>query len=738
MLFFEKKNQKTFMFLGCADGRTLRRPQEQTFFGSFFQKRTKLSCVTAALLLTAALPAKAADMNPLLAPSPLPYDAPPFDKIHDSDFVPAIEAAMKENDAEIEHIANNPLPPSFENTVVALERAGARLSRVGQIFENLAQANTNPAIDAAKQEIDPRMQAHQDSIFLNGRLFARIKALRETKDKLWLDAKSAYLLETTYKQFVHAGAALTPADQARLRTLNQEISKLQTVFQQKLLAATAAGGVVVADKAALAGLDADSVAAAAAAGKQRGNAGQYVLPLTNTTQQPALARLSDRALRARLLAASEGRGDSAGPNDQRDLIAELARLRAEKAALFGFANFAAYALQDQMAKTPDAAFKLLNDLVPGATGKARADARDMQAMIDEEKGGFELSASDWNFYAEQLRRRKFDLDEAAVRPYFELWRVLQDGVFFATHQLYGLSFRERHDIPVYDPDVRVFEVFDADGSAIALFYADYFARANKQGGAWCSDFVQPSLLLEQKPVVANVASFVKPAPGQPALIGFDDVTTMFHEFGHALHTIFSNQYFPSQNGFGVPRDMVEFPSQFNEHWALDPAVFAHYARHYETGAAMPAELSAKIRQAKTFNQGYLLTEYLAAALLDLEWHSLAARAPLQNPDAFEAAALAKHGVALATVPPRYRSTYFAHIWAGGYAASYYAYLWAEVLDDDAYAWFDEHGGLTRENGQRFRDLVLAPGHSADPMALYRAFRGRDPEVGPLLAARGLR
>jgi peptidyl-dipeptidase Dcp len=734
MFFFEKKNQKTFMFLdGSYDP-----PQKQKFFGSFFQKRTRLSLLFAGLLLTATLPMKAADMNPLLAANPLPYGAPPFDKIGNADYAPAIEAAMKDSEAEIGHIANNPLPPSFENTVVALERAGTRLTRVVQIFENLAQSNTNPAIDAAKEEIEPKLQAHQDSIFLNARLFGRIKGLWAEKDKLWLDAKSAYLLETIYKQFLHAGAALTPADQARLRTLNQEITKLQTAFQQKLLAATAAGAVVVADKAALGGLDPDAVAAAAEAGKQRGHDGQYVLPLKNTTQQPDLAKLTERGLRARILAASEARGDVAGPDDQRDVIGELARLRAEKAALFGFADFASYALENQMAKTPAAAFKLLNDLVPGATAKALADGRDMQAIIDSEKGGFTLAASDWNFYAEKLRRQKFDLDEAAVRPYFEVWRVLQDGVFFAANRLYGLSFKERHDIPVYQPDVRVFEVFDADGSAIALFYADYFARANKQGGAWCDDFVAPSGLLEQRPVVVNVASFLKPAPGQPALISFEDVTTMFHEFGHALHTILSNQYYPSQNGFGVPRDVVEFPSQFNEHWALEPSVFAHYAKHYQTGAAMPADLAAKIKKARTFNQGYLLTEYLAAALLDLEWHSLPAGAPLQSPDTFEAAALEKHGVALATVPPRYRSTYFAHIWAGGYASGYYAYLWAEVLDDDAYAWFGEHGGMTRENGQRFRDMVLAPGHSADPMALYRAFRGRDPEVGPLLEARGLK
>jgi peptidyl-dipeptidase Dcp len=680
--------------------------------------------------------AAAAAENPLLAPSPLPYQAPPFDRITDADYAPALEAAMKAHAAEIELIVATAAPPSFDNTVVALERSGALLARVDSVFENIVSANTDTALDAVKAEIAPKLQAHRDSIYLNTRLFARVKALYEQRGTLGLDAKSRYLLEQTYEEFVHAGAALTPADQARLATLNQQISKLQTAFQQKLLAATADGAIVLDDRAQLAGLDEDAVAAAAQEAARRGHPGKFVLPLRNTTQQPALAKLRDRALRARILAASESRGDKTD-HDLRDVVAELAKLRADKAKLLGFASYAAYALDDQMAKTPEAALKLLDSLVPGATGRARADAADMQAIVDTDKGGFKLAAYDWNFYAERLRAARYGLNEAEVRPYFEIGRVLTDGVFYAANKLYGLTFKERHDIPLYHPDVRVFEVFDADTSPIALFYADYFARPNKQGGAWCDDLVAPSGLLQRKPVVVNVASFTKPAPGQPALIGFDDVITMFHEFGHALHTIFSNQYFPSQNGFGVPRDMVEFPSQFNEHWALEPAVFAQYARHYQTGAEMPAALAEKLKRAKSFNQGYLLTEYLAAALLDLEWHGLSAGLPLQTPDAFEAAALKKHGLDPDLVPPRYRTTYFSHIWAGGYSAGYYAYLWAEVLDDDAYAWFTEHGGLTRENGQRFREMVLAPGHSADPMGLYRAFRGRDPDIAPLLRQRGL-
>ncbi len=701
--------------------------------------RVLTSSLLAPVLAFGGLSAALADTpaNPLLTPSTLPYQAPPFDKIHDADYLPAIEAAMRAHDTEIAAIAGDRAAPDFDNTIVAMERSGALLTRVSQIFGNITQSNTDDALDRAKDEIDPKLQAHQDGIYLNPLLFARVKAVYEKRAGLGLDAKSLYLLEQTYKAFVHAGAALAAADQARLRTLNQQITVLQTSFQQKLLAATAGGAVVVDNVSELAGLDQAAVGAAAEAGKTRGHAGKYVLPLRNTTQQPPLAKLTDRALRARIMAASETRGDVPGPNDVRDLVAQLARLRADKARLMGFDSFSAYALDDQMAKNPAAAMKLLDSLVPGATAKARGEAADMQAIIDAQHGGFKLASYDWNLYSEQVRKQKYDLDEAQVRPYFELGRVLHDGVFFAANKLYGVTFKERHDIPVYQSDVRTFEVFDADGTPIALFYADYFARPNKQGGAWCDEFVPPSGLLGLKPVVVNVTSFSKPASGQPALISFDDVTTMFHEFGHALHAIFSNQHFPSQNGFAVPRDVVEFPSQFNEHWALDATVFANYAHHYQTGAPMPAEMVDKIKRARTFNQGYMLTEYLAAALLDLEWHSLPAGVPLQTPDTFEAAALKKHAIDLDTVPPRYRTTYFAHIWAGGYASGYYAYLWGEVLDDDAYAWFTEHGGLTRANGQRFRDMMLAPGHTADPMALYRAFRGHDPDTAPLLKQRGL-
>ena len=675
--------------------------------------------------------------NPLLSASTLPYHAPPFDRIHDGDYAPAIDAGIAAHQREIDAIANDPSSATFANVIDAMERSGVMLDRVVSIFQNIHQSNTDPALDRVDDEVQPKLQAHSDGIHLNAKLFARLKSVYLSRDTLGLDAKSRFLLERTYVNFVHAGAALSQDGQASLRDVNQQISKLQTSFQQKLLAGTAAAAVVVTDRAKLAGLDEQAIGSAAEAGKSRGHAGAFMLPLRNTTQQPILEKLSDRALRAQIMAASETRGDLDGPNDVRDLVGHLAMLRAEKAKLLGFDNFAAYILDRQMAKTPAAAFKLMDSLVPGATTKARGEAADMQAIIDRDHGGFTLTAYDWEFYSQQVRAQKYQLDEAQTRPYFELDRVLHDGVFFAANKLYGLTFKERHDIPVYQPDVRTFEVFDADGKPMALWYADYFARPNKQGGAWCDDLVQPSGLLGLKPVVVNVASFSKPALGQPALISFDDVTTMFHEFGHALHTMFSNQHYPSQNGFDVPTDVVEFPSQFNEHWALDPTVLASFARHYKTGAAMPQAMVDKIKQARTFNQGYMLTEYLAAALLDMEWHSLPAGSPLQVPDVFEAAALKKHNIDMAAVPPRYRTTYFAHIWAGGYAANYYAYLWGEVLDDDAYAWFTEHGGLTRANGQRFRDMMLAPGYTADPMALYRAFRGRDPQTAALLKQRGL-
>jgi peptidyl-dipeptidase Dcp len=704
--------------------------------------RRALACLFAILSIQAApMSADAAGLpasNPFAAVSPLPFEAPQFDKIKDADFAPAIEAGMKQEMAEYRAIADNPAPPSFDNTIVAMEKAGALLSNVNALFGNLVAANTNDTLQALNQKEAPRLQAHSDAILLDSKLFARVRTLYDARETLGLDDNQKFLLLRAYRKFAHAGAALPEADKAKLRVVNGEIAKLQARYLDKLLAASAASAVVVDDKKELDGLSDADIAAAAAAAKARKLPGKYVLVLINTTQQPLMASLKNRALRQRILAASEMRGDASGKNDLRDLIATLAKLRAEKGRLLGFPSFAAYTLDDQMAKTPEAAKKLLSDLVPDATAKAKQEAAEIQAVIDDQKGGFTLTAADWSFYADQVRKSKYSVDDSEVRQYFELDRVLKDGVFFAANQLYGITFKERTDLPVYQPDMKVFEVFDADGKSLALFYVDYFARANKNGGAWCNYLNEPSGLDGRKPVIINVANFTKPEAGQPALISFDDVTTMFHEFGHALHAMFSVQYYPTENGFNLPTDVIEFPSQFNEHWALDPTVLANYAKHYKTGAAMPQALVDKIKQAKNYGEGYATTELLAAALLDLEWHTLPPDAPKQIPDIFEASALKKNDIDLAQVPPRYRSPYFLHIWGEGYEANYYSYLWGEILDDDAFEWFTEHGGLTRANGQRFRDMMLGPGYTADPMALYRAFRGADPSVASLERARGLK
>ena len=675
--------------------------------------------------------------NPLLTPSTLPFEAPPFDRIKDSDFQPAIDEGMRQDLADIAKIADQSAPPTFDNTIVALERSGQLLARVQRVFGGLTQSNTNPTLQRVRREEAPRLAAHSDAINLNPRLFARIRTIYEHRKTSGLDAEQQYLVERYYIRFVRAGANLSEADKVRLRALNQEESKLRNEFSSKLLAATKAGALVFDDTAKLAGLSPADIAAAAQAADERGLAGKWVLPLQNTTQQPAQASLTNRTVREQLFNASIMRAEHGDSNDTRATIARIAQIRAERAKLLGYPDYAAYVLDNQMAKTPAAALKLLTDLVPAATAKARGEAADMQKLIDQQNGGFKLAPWDWQYYAEQVRKKSYDLDETQLKPYFELNRVLKDGVFFAANKLYGITFTERKDIPVYQPDVRVFEVRDANGKPLALFYYDPFKRDNKAGGAWTSSFVSQSGLLGAKPVVYNVENFTKPAPGQPALLTFGDVTTMFHEFGHALHGMFSNVEYPTLAGTSVPRDFVEFPSQFNEHWALEPTVFANYARHYQTGAPMPQALVQKIRRASTFNQGFATTEYLAASLLDLAWHTLPPDAPLQNVDSFETASLKRFKVDMPEVPPRYRSTYFSHIWDNGYAAGYYAYLWSEVLDDDAYAWFTEHGGMTRANGQRFRDMILSRGNTEDVGAMYRAFRGRDPRIEPLLQQRGL-
>jgi peptidyl-dipeptidase Dcp len=685
----------------------------------------------------AGAPTPASSANPFFAPSTLPFQAPPFDRIHDADYKPALEEGMRQHLAEVEAIANQGAAPTFDNTIVAMERSGQLLTRVSKVFFALTQSNTDDTLQAVQNEEAPRLAAHSDAIYMNPKLFARVKSLYDRRDALGLSPEQKFLVERYYRDFVRSGAQLAEADKERLRALNQEESRLTTDFQNRLLAATKAGALVLTDRAQLAGLSAGEIASTEEAAKQRGVAGKYVLPLQNTTQQPAQAELTDRATREQLFRASTLRAEHGDSNDTRAIIRRLAQLRAERAKLLGFPTYAAYKLDDQMAKTPDAALRLLGDIVPRATAKARSEQAKMQALIDRDHGGFQLAPWDWQFYAERVRQAEYDLDQSQVKPYFELDRVLHDGVFYAANRMYGITFKERKDIPVYQPDVRVFEVFDANGKPLALFYCDYFKRDNKSGGAWMDSFVDQSGLLGTLPVVFNVANFTKPAPGQPALLSFDDVTTMFHEFGHALHGMFSNVEYPTLAGTNVPRDFVEFPSQFNEHWALEPSVFANYARHYQTGAPMPQALVDKIKKSRTFNQGFATTEYVSAALLDMAWHTLPADAPQQDVDAFEKAALERFHVDLPNVPPRYRTTYFSHIWGGGYAAGYYAYMWAEVLDDDAYAWFQEHGGMTRANGQRFRDMILSRGGTEEAGALYRAFRGRDPSVEPLLEQRGL-
>jgi peptidyl-dipeptidase Dcp len=674
--------------------------------------------------------------NPFFAPSTLPFHAPPFDKIRNEDYQSAIEAGMAQQEAEIERIADSPDVPTFENTMVAMERSGQLLDRVMAAFGGITGANTNDTLQKVRTIEAPKLAAHRDFIFLNTKLFARVDAIYKQRTTLKLDAESLRLVERYYDDFVHAGANLSEADKNELRKVNEEISSLSAAFGNKLLAATKAGAYITAGKAALSGLSDARIAAAAQAAKARQVDG-FVIPLQNTTQQPDLALLSDRATRQEIFEHSWNRAERGDANDTRDTIARIAQLRAQKAKLLGYSSFAAWKLEDQMAKTPEAALQFMDAIVPAATAKAAREAKDIQDVIDSQKGGFQLQPWDWNYYAEQVRKARYDLDDAQVKPYFELNNVLLNGVFYAANQLYGLTFKERHDIPVYQPDVRVFEVFDTNGQHLALFYCDYFKRDNKNGGAWMSEFVGQSRLLGTSPVVYNVANFSKPAEGEPALISFTDVITMFHEFGHALHGMFSDCEYPTLSGTSTARDFVEFPSQLNEHWALYPSIFAHYARHYQTGAPMPEELAARIKKSETFNKGYDMTELLAAAELDMQWHFLPPQATLQNPDEFEKQAVEKTHLNISYVPPRYRSAYFSHIWQSGYSAGYYAYLWTQMLADDAYQWFVEHGELSRSNGDRFRRMVLSKGNTRDLARMYEDWRGAPPDTKPMLKYRGL-
>jgi len=702
------------------------------------KKFTRRLC-SAALFCTMAASTQAAinSSNPFLQASTLDYQAPAFDKIKDSDYLPALQEGMKRHLAQINDIANNKASPTFDNTLVALEKSGAMLTRVSRVFFSVAAANNNPTLQNIQEKIAPELAAHQDSIYLNDHLFNRIKTLHNKANSLKLDSESLRLLNYYFDAFSHAGANLSAADKIKLKALNKENATLSATYVNKLLDGTKAAGLVVDSKAELAGLSEGAIKAAAADAKARKLENKWLLPLQNTTQQPALQSLTNRATREKLFDASWNRSEKGDKNDTRKIITRLAKLRAEKAALLGFSSYAAWTLQDQMAKTPDAVTKLLKQLAPATTAHAKEEAADIQKVIDSEHKNVKLQPWDWDLYAEKVRKARYDLDENEVKPYFELNRVLEDGVFYAATKLYGITFKERHDLPVYQEDVRVFELFNEDGSSIGLFYADFFKRDNKGGGAWMDNLVGQSYLLGTKPVIYNVTNFTKPAKGQPALISWDDATTMFHEFGHALHGFFADQQYPSLSGANTARDFVEFPSQFNEHWASYPSVFKNFAKHYKTGKPMPDVLVKKLRDAAHFNQGYALTELLAAADLDMAWHSLPATAEEQDVDKFEISALKEAGLYVKEVPTRYRSSYFMHIWGNGYSAGYYAYLWTEMLDDDAYTWFEENGGLTRKNGDRFRQMILSRGNTLDYNEMFRAFRGRDPIIEPMLKNRGL-
>jgi peptidyl-dipeptidase Dcp len=689
---------------------------------------TKKASATA----SATLPAS----NPFAKPSTLPFETPDFSKIKDTDYLPALLAGMAQQKREVTAIANQKATPTFANTVEAMENTGLLLERANLAFNAVNGANTNDTLQATDTKTAPLFAAHNDFIFLNAKLFQRFKTLHDRQAELNLNPEQAKLLDVYYKQFVHAGAELPPAKQAELRVINKRLSTLQSAFGQKLLAAAKAGALHVTDASELAGLSQAQLASAQEAAKTRKVSG-YVLPLQNTTQQPSLDSLTSHATRQKLFEASLNRAEHGDANDTRAIVSELAQLRAKKAALFGAANFADYNLYDQMAKDRATAVGFLDRLAGPVSAKERQEWSDIVALAKSQGATFQPTAADWNFYAEQIRKQRYALSTDELKPYFEFNKVLEDGVFYAANQLYGLTFKERKDIPTWTPDMRVFQVYDKDGSELAIFMIDPWKRDNKSGGAWMSNLVNQAYLRHTKPVIFNVENFTKPAPGQPALISFDDVTTMFHEFGHALHGMFAAQTYPTLSGTSVARDFVEFPSQFNENWALDPKILPHYAVHYQTKQTIPQALVQKILAARTFNQGYEVGEALEAARLDLDWHSLPATAPRQDVDKFEAQALASGGFATDVVPPRYRSSYFLHIWSNGYSASYYAYAWTRMLGQDAFATFLQNGGLSRANGDKFRNMVLSRGNTLDYAEMYRGWAGHDPNIQPYLDYYGL-
>ena len=703
------------------------------------QTMTKPDATTMAPTETAAPVVAAPDIksNPFYAPSSLYMHAPAFDKINNESYSPAFEEGMRQQIAEVEVIANQSEPATFENTIVAMERTGQMLSRVSTVFFNLTGANTNDALEAIQRDMSPKLSAHSDAIVLNGKLYARVKSLYDQRASLGLDVESLRLLERYNTDFVRAGAQLSDADKVKLKAINSQLATLGTTFSQNLLKETNASAVVVDTLAELDGMSEAGITAATEEGKKRKLDGKYVIALVNTSGQPPEAVLTNRAVRKRLYEASVARGNHGGEFDNRATIIKIAQLRADRATLLGYPNHATYVLEDETAQSTTAVNKLLSDLAPAAVANAKVEAADMQKIINAEKGGFQLAAWDWAYYTEKVRAKRYNFDEGQLKPYLEMDSVLQNGVFYAATQLYGITFKERKDLPVYDPTVRVFEVFDKDGKTLSLIYIDWYARSNKRGGAWMNEYVSQSGLMGTQPVVANHLNIPKPAAGQPTLLTWDEVTTAFHEFGHALHGMFSNVKYPRFAGTNVPRDFVEYPSQVNEMWADWPTVLPNYAKHYQTGAPMPKTLLDKVQASSKFNQGFTTTEYLAAALLDQRWHQLAPNQIPTDALAFEAASLKSEGVDYAPIPPRYRSTYFSHIWGGGYSAGYFAYLWSEVLDAGSVEWFKKNGGLTRKNGDHFRDTLLSQGGSKDAVGLYRTFSGGEPDVGPLLKRRGL-
>jgi peptidyl-dipeptidase Dcp len=675
--------------------------------------------------------------NPFFHVSLLPYQAPQFDQINDSHYRPAFDEAKRRKLGEVALITQNLDAPTFENTWLALEQTGQMLSRVVNVFFAMTAAHTNDYLQKLDEEFASELAELADEIRLNDVLFSRLDAVYQQRDALELDAESRRLMDVVWQQFKLAGATLTDEQKSRLKALNKEAAQLSSQFNNRLHAADKAGGLVLDDVRQLDGLSKSEIAAAKQAAEGKGLHDRWLIPLLNCTQQPALQSLTDRATREKLFEAGWNRTQRNDANDTRAIVARLATLRAEQAQLMGFESFAAWKIADQMAKTPEAALGFMRNIVPAATARARRELADIQQVIDDRQGGFEAQEWDWAFYADLVRSAKYDLDETQIKPYFELNGVIDNGMFWAAGQLFGLKFVERFDIPTYHPDVRTWEIFDNDGRGMALFYGDYFARDSKGGGAWMGNFVEQSTLFQNAPVIYNVCNYVKPAAGEPALISWDDVVTLFHEFGHTLHGLFAKQRYASLSGTNTPRDFVEFPSQINEHWARQPDVFANYARHYETGEPMPDALREKLFKAARFNKGYDMTELLAGALLDMNWHSLPHGAKVEDVPQFEAGALEKERINLPAVPPRYRSSYFAHIFGGGYAAGYYAYIWTQMLADDGYQWFVEQGGLTPENGKKFREAILSRGNSSDLAQLYREWRGHDPYSEPMLKNRGL-